>query len=153
MSDINTKINEIIQAAALDGTLTRSAIAQFEELITENTTLVDHNQELEAALDVRKTDLIALEKRVARQNDDLSIYEKRLATIDEREQKMTTLELTAKHESKRVEDHKAMVELIFRNSILRREVMTPLAPSSISDNGMTSPQGYAQKDTVETKEE
>jgi len=64
----------------------------------------------------------------------------------ERETKNLKLELNAEHEAKRVVDHKEMFKVVFRNSVLRRGVVTPI---HVSESGM---HGSTDLNTVEEEE-
>ncbi len=151
MTDLTDQLDKIIQKAALDGALTKEAVDQFHSLVKQcdaqaeelrsqekvNTKLIDERDKLKVDLGMAQTlNKVAAEAEIA---------------MIEREKFITKLELTATHEKQRVADHINMFTTVFRNSVLRREVMTPLAPTKM-DQGISGQPGYAQRDTVESEE-
>ena len=147
------QLDNMIQKAALDGALTQDAVRHFHELVEANGTLTEELRDTEK-------ERIRLVTECEKLREDLKVtrglvkmaMEAEVAMI-ERELKMTTLELTAKHEAKRVEDHKEMVKLIFRNTTVRKEVMTPLRGSEgVDQYGTQMAGGYASKDIIEEED-
>ena len=151
MTDLTDQLDKIIQKAALDGALTSDAVAQFHSLVKQcesqaeelrslnklNAELKDKREKLTGQLEIaKKLNQLAAEAEVA---------------MIEREKQITTLELTAVHMKQRVTDHINMFTTVFRNSVLRREVMTPIEATRM-DQGMSGQSGYASKDTVEEEE-
>ena len=150
MSELTEQLDKIIQQAALDGALTTKAVDQFHSLVQQcdeqaeelrslnrtNTKLIDERDKLKIDLGLSKT-LVELAAKAE-------------VEMIEREKNMTKLELTAAHQEQRVNDHKKMVELIFRNSVLRREVMTPTQAAFDQYNNRQD--SYPSKDTVEEEE-
>jgi hypothetical protein len=151
MTDLTDQLDKIIQKAALDGALTADAVDQFHSLVKQcdsqaeelrklnkvNTDLIDARDKLKVELNLAQTlNKVAAEAEIA---------------MIERECNITTLELTAAHEKQRVQDHINMFTTVFRNSVLRKEVMTPLEATRM-DQGMSGQGGYASKDTVEEEE-
>ncbi len=151
MTDLTEQLDKIIQKAALDGALTKEAVDQFHSLVKQcdaqaeelrslnklNIELIDKRDKLVIDLDMAKTlNKVAAEAEIA---------------MIEREKFITKLELTAEFEKQRVTDHINMFTTVFRNSVLRREVMTPIEATRM-DQGMSGQSGYASKDTVEEEE-
>lgn len=151
MTELTDKLETVIQQAALDGALTKDAVSQFHSLVVERNALKDANEEWEE--NDKK-----LKKEVEKLVTDLDIArtlnkvaaEAEVAMI-EREQKITTLELTAEHMEERVKDHKEMFSLVFRNSVIRKEVMTPAG--SHTDATGASSQTFSEKNLVDEKTE
>lgn len=151
MTDLTDQLDTIIQKAALDGALTKEAVDQFHKILAENSSLleeVDKVKDMNAAgsKELRET-TVKMEDFRAKVTDWVT-REKELA---EREKFITTLTLTAEHQEQRVKDHISMFTTVFRNSVLRKEVMTPLEATRM-DQGMQGQGGYAQKDSVEEEE-
>ena len=151
MSELTEQLDKIIQQAALDGALTQKAVDQFHSILNENKDLV-HD------IEKQNKDLGEAQKRISKLEIDLGMAQtlnKVAAEAEiemiEREKKMTSLELTAEHEQRRVKDHINMFTIVFRNSVLRKEVMTPTHPSAPDQYG-TRQEGYPNKDTVEEEE-
>jgi hypothetical protein len=151
MTELTDKLETVIQQAALDGALTKDAVAQFHSLVKERDALKDANVEWEEADEKNKKEVRKLvsELEISKALNKVAMEAEML--MIEREQKMTTLELTAAHQSKRVEDHVKMVELIFRNSIIRREVMTPASQHTEATGASHST--FSNKDVVDEKTE
>lgn len=151
MTDLTEQLDKIIQKAALDGALTKEAVDQFHSLVKQcdaqaeelrklnklNTELIDKRDKLSGELTMSKTlNEVAVKAELE---------------MIEREKNITTLELTAEHEKQRVKDHINMFTTVFRNSVLRKEVMTPLEATRM-DQGMSGQPGYAERNTVESEE-
>ena len=151
MSELTEQLDKIIQQAALDGALTQKAVDQFHTVLTENTALETKVASLEVVVEDRRKKISVLEIDIALSKSLVEVAAKAEVEMIEREKNITTLELTAQHHEQRVVDHQFMFTTVFRNSVLRKEVMTPLAPAAM-DQGMRGDQGYAQKDTVEEEE-
>jgi hypothetical protein len=136
------EIQNAIEKAAIDGTLTKDAIGQFNSLI-------EHNEALQSqALDFDKK-FYRQDGEIKELTTNLSIAQglnkvaaEMEAAIINREQKMTELELTAKHEAKRVEDHQNMFGLVFRNAVIRSSVLgqelvaIPGTPDTVDQYGV-----------------
>ncbi len=151
MTDLTDQLDKIIQKAALDGALTKDAVDQFHAIITQNTALETKVASLEVVVEERRKKISGLEIDVALSKSLVELAAKAEVEMIEREKFITKLELTATHEKQRVADHINMFQTVFRNSVIRKGVMTPLAPAAM-DQGMTGQQGYAQQDTVEEEE-
>ena len=125
MTDHIQEIDKIIQKAALDGVLTSGAVKQFNELILERDALAK-------TVDAQKITLKSKE-------DECNHLQESLATYREMEQTLCTREASVEEEEKehrdrkvrlecadlRVADHKEMVALVFRNTVLKKQVVTP----------------------------
>jgi len=153
MSELTEQLDTMIQKAALDGALTKDAVKQFHELVEMGESLAEISLS-------QSREITDLKKRLTVANSKLDVAnglvklagEAELKMI-EREAKITTLELTAKHEAVRVADHKEMFLTVFRNSVLRREVMTPIPGSSgVDQYNNPMPGGFVSKDTIEEEE-
>ena len=151
MSELTEQLDKIIQQAALDGALTQKAVDQFHSIITHNAALETKVTALEETVEDRGKKISTLELDLGMAKTLNKVAAEAEIVMIEREQKMTTLELTANFQEQRVNDHKKMVELIFRNSVIRKGVMTPTHPSAPDQYG-TRQEGYPQQDTVEEEE-
>jgi len=151
MSELTIELDKLIQKAALDGALTQKAVDMFHSVLKENEEL---SKQLETDVDKIKADALMIDSlktdlRIAQGLNKVAAEME--ASLINREQKITVLEMQAKYELVRVEDHKEMFTTVFRNSVLRKEVMTPL-PGLKADQYGTSHSPYVQKDSV-TEEE
>lgn len=151
MTDLTDQLDRLIQKAALDGALTKDAVDQFHALVTQcdsqadelrktnkiNTDLIDSRDKIRIELDIaKKLNQLAAEAEVA---------------LIEREKFITTLTLNAEHQKQRVADHISMFQTVFRNSVLRKEVLTPVEAARM-DQGMSGQGGYVEHGTVEEEE-
>jgi chromosome segregation ATPase len=151
MSDLTENLEKLIQKAALDGALTEGAVDQFHALVTERDALVeandkfnDRNIELESGnkeLTTKLNEAITCAEEWAGKEQDLM----------DREGKCTELEIRKECADLRVTDHQEMFKTVFRNSVIRQSVMTPL-PGLKADQYGTSHAPFAQKDDVESEE-
>ena len=151
MTDIHSKINVIIQAAAIDGTLTQSAIQQFQDLVKENDGLKDSIKESEHNLEmsVKTRDALGQERDDARTVRDQLLTER--DGVVEREKAITTLELQASGSLQRVQDHKDMMTLIFKPGEIRRNAWGSVP--GFDDNGYPNGQtGQSNEDSTEHDE-
>jgi predicted RNase H-like nuclease (RuvC/YqgF family) len=154
MSDITPHIGEIetiLKKAAIDGTLTEEAINVFHATLKENEALKDTNRQLKddnTKLDERQSDYSQRYQEAVKSND---AWAQRESDLKDREKECLRLELEAKFNEKRVEDHKNMFTTVFRNSVLRKEVMTPVHPG-VPDQYGTRQDAWPQRDTVEEEE-
>lgn len=117
------EIQNAIEKAAIDGALTQDAVAQFHGLIGECDELREKNESQQKQLSSVRDDLGKATRELDMARGLNKIAAEMEANIINREQKMTELELTAKHEAKRVEDHQNMFGLVFRNAVIRNTVL------------------------------
>lgn len=152
MTILTDELEVIIQKAALDGALTQDAVAQFHALVTERDALKTELSSLRDDLSKKTKDCetLRLERDSAR--DIRGTFKARIESLDEREKEMTKLEMSAAHQAERVKDHKEMFTTVFRNSVLRKEVMTPVGAGPIDQYGTKQSDVYPSKDTVEEEE-
>ena len=117
-------INKAIQKAALDGALTEKAVEEFNGLIKANKELVEETK-------VKTSQIKSLQDQLNDERSEHGIVKAKLqeyidreTDLCEREDKMLELQLTAEYERERVNDHKEMFRLVFRNIETRRNVFT-----------------------------
>ena len=151
MTDLTDQLDKMIQKAALDGALTQDAVGQFHSLVKQCDAQAEELRSLQKVNTelIDKRDKLAGELTVSKTLNEVAV--KAELEMIEREKNITTLELTAEHHKQRVKDHQDMFSIVFRNSVLRREVMTPIAPTNM-DQGMQGQSGYAERNTVEEEE-
>jgi len=147
MSELTEQLDKIIQQAALDGALTQKAVDQFHSIITQNAALETKVASLEIVVEERRKRISGLEIDVGISKTLVDLAAKAEIEMIEREKNITTLELTAEHEKQRVKDHINMFTVVFRNSVLRKEVMTPVTAAFDQYNNRQD--GFPAKDTVE----
>ena len=151
MSQLTEDLDKLIQKAALDGALTQNAVDQFHALVQQcdaqaielrelqkvNTEIIEKRDELSRKFKIMLDDATELSTRAAAIEDDENNHR-------DRKVKLECAEL-------RVKDHKEMFTTVFRNSVLRKEVMTPVEGLKADQYG-TSHSPYAQKDSVEEED-
>jgi len=151
--DYMNDIEKAVQTAAINGTLTKDAVDMFHGILTENKEQKEELSKVNSHLAECKKERDGLSRKVSDMSTKLGAYEVREVELASRESQHEVLQMTVKYEQKRVEDHKEMVRLVFRNTTVRKEVMTPLRGSEGLDQYNTQlPGGYASKDTVEEEE-
>lgn len=116
MENLSKKINELIQEQSAAGALTAQALKQMHEIAENSEKLAKHNESLQAELLAKTNRIKALDDSLDNMRADLKNLCEAESVMAKREKEITTLELTAKHESKRVEDHINMVGLVLRNT-------------------------------------
>lgn len=145
------EIQNAIEKAAIDGALTKDAIGQFNSLI-------EHTDALE-------TNAIAVDKIVQRQEVQIKQITTELgiaqglnkiaaemeAGLILREKAITKLEAEAKHQAERVKDHKEMFSLVFRNSIIRKQVLGQ--QENYTEGSGATHSNYPVKEDLEEKTE
>ena len=145
-------IDRIIKQAALEGTLTEDAIGYYNGLIK----LAEEKKAECKALTERVERLDAERAALAGEKAQLQTAVHEWATreteLKDREEKVLRKEIEAEFNEKRVADHKEMFKVVFRNSVLRKEVMTPVDQPEPNQYNSCPPAGYPQKDTVEEEE-
>lgn len=148
---LTEQLKKIIQQASLDGALTQKAVDQFHTLVKQRDELDDKVKSLENTLEERGKQIDKLDADNTELRALQGVMAQRENEVSEREKEMTKLELTSEFNEQRVKDHKEMFTTVFRNSVLRKEVMTPVEATRM-DQGMRGDSGYAQRDTVEEEE-
>ena len=147
--EVMQAIDKAIQKAALDGALTEDAIEQFHGIIAENGELralrKSQTQEIVKLKDVLEK--VQQERDDARQVRDVLIAKEQ--DMNEKLAQHEVLEMSLKYEQKRVDDHKSMVGLIFRNAVIKKGVMTAIDAAEPNQYNSCPSGGYAQKDEVE----
>ena len=151
MSELTIELDKLIQKAALDGALTQKAVDMFHTMLKENEELRESLEERDRFERERNITMGKLETDLRIAQGLNKVAAEMEASLINREQKITVLEMQAKYELTRVEDHKEMFTTVFRNSVLRKEVMTPVDGLKADQYG-TSHSPYVQKDSVEEEE-
>jgi len=152
MSELTDQLNIVIQKAALDGTLTKSALDQFQALVEQCDSQATELRELQKV----NTEIIdardELSRKVKIMLDDANELSTRAAAIEEDENEHRDRKVRLECAELRVTDHKEMFITVFRNSVLRKEVMTPVGAGSVDQYGTKQPDSLPVRDTVEEEE-
>lgn len=150
MTDHIQEIDKIIQKAALDGVLTTGAVKQFSEMILERDALLK-------TTDAQKLDLAKKEGAIKELTDRLNIHIEqgqslctREAAVEEEENEHRDRLVMLKCANLRVDDHKEMFRVVFRNTVVREEVMT--RNESHTESSGASHSSFENKDTLEKEE-
>jgi hypothetical protein len=125
MSELTIELDRLIQKAALDGALTEDAIAKFNKVLMEN-----ERMKAQGTIDAEKIGADAKEiKRLTTQRDNMQkqilLDAGRVADLEKREKDMTRNELLAEYSAIRVADHQEMFRIVFRNAVIKRDIVTP----------------------------
>lgn len=147
--ELNMELTKLISKAAIDGTLSESAVKRFTEVLAANKTLTETLRETERRRIDSAKDADRFSKDNQKLRDELAGYREREKELSDKESQAEVLAMTVKYEQKRVDDHKEMVGLIFRNAVLKKGVMTPLLPGEPNQYNSCPSGGFAQKDEVE----
>ena len=152
MSDLTDNLDKLIQKAALDGALTTDAVAQFHSLVKQCTSQAEELRDLHKLnseiIDARDE----LSRKVKIMLDDANELSLRAAAIEEDEDDHRDRKVKLECAELRVKDHKEMFTTVFRNSVLRREVMTPVIPGPVDQYGTKQGDTFPTRDTVEEEE-
>lgn len=149
---VASELEKVILKAAIDGTFSQEAVEQYRAVMTENSELKAANESQKKQLSSLRDDLGVLNNRSEVMRNELEGYKAREKELQDRESQAEVLEMTVKYEQKRVEDHRSMVGLIFRNTKLRSQAMTPGFPGFVDAAGMTQYPNYPEKNDLETEE-
>lgn len=152
MSELTDGLDKLIQKAALDGALTQDAVAQFHALVTQ----CDSQAEELRSLQKVNTEIIdardELSRKVKIMLDDANELSTRAAAVEEAEDEHRDRKVRLECAELRVKDHKEMFTTVFRNSVLRKEVMTPVTPGPVDQYGTKQPDAPPAKDEVKEEE-
>ncbi len=150
MSELTIELDRLIQQAALDGALTQDAVAQFHAVFTKCDAQTDRIDELEKANANVKEERHKLSIDLGIAQGLVNLAAEAQVALIERESKCLKLELSAKYQEMRVEDHKEMFTTVFRNSVLRKEVLGQ--NENYTEVSGASHSSYPTKETVEEEE-
>lgn len=151
MPDLAQDLEKLILKAGIDGALTEEAVSQFHALVKERDAIKTELVDLKKVHENTVINRDALNEKLQAAETCAQEWAGREQDLMDREGKCNHLEMEAKYQGLRVEDHKEMFKTVFRNSVIRQGVMTPL-PGLKADQYGTSHAPYAQKDDVETEE-
>jgi hypothetical protein len=147
------EIEKTVQQAAINGTLTKEAVDMFHGILEENAELTEKNESQRKQLSSVRDDLGNANRDLGIANGLVQVAAEAEMAMAEREQKMTVLEMQAKYELARVEDHKEMFKVVFRNLEMRRNVFVapvPGSPDQYGNRGADSyPTEHQQKESQE----
>lgn len=152
MTDLTDSLEVLIQKAALDGALTADAVAQFHALVTERDAIKEELGELKKAHATLIVNRDALNQKMQEAVTCAEEWAGREQDLMDRESKCTALEIRKECAEIRVTDHQEMFKIVFRNSVIRKGVMTPIDSSEPNQYNSCPPGGMAQKDEVEEEE-
>ena len=153
MPDLAKDLEKIILKAGIDGALTEEAVNQFHSLVKERDALKTSLAHEEKVRKEEADKAMRYHEQLAAANEMLSNWATREEELKDRESKVTELEIRKECAETRVADHQEMFRIVFRNAIVRKEVMTPLEAGEPNQYNSCPSGGYAQKDTVEEEEQ
>jgi len=148
---IEIKMNEILKDVVQDAALTTEILENIRQLIADNETM-------EAEIIRRKADTLEHLKTIKAQYERIQVLVAQNDTLMEREEQLQKRELKADlkhmevvHQKQRVEDHKEMIGLIFRN-VRHMESVTSLKGVPVEGGGNGSCGFVAASNESETIE-
>lgn len=149
-------IKRIIDKAGIDGALTEEAIKVFNNLIAKTKSLKIELKELKTTHDELDTKYLDQGSKLAKAQTELRAFNDREDELEKREESMLRLELIAQYEKERVDDHKEMFSLVFKNLEVRRTVFTPVPGVAAVDQYGNVPSGaqpHVEQDDEVTRTE
>ena len=150
MSELTDGLDKLIQKAALDGALTPEAVAQFHSLVTQCDAQAIELRDLQKVnieiIDARDE----LSRKVKIMLDDANELSTRAAAIEADEDEHRDRKVKLECAELRVTDHQEMFRVVFRNAVLKREVVTP--GSASFDQYNTKTDNFPDKTPVEEEE-
>jgi hypothetical protein len=152
MSDLTEGLEVLIQKAALDGALTQDAVAQFHSLVKERDALKTDNEHYHLKNEQMDKQITKLDARASTAEKCAEEWAGREQDLMDREGKCTELEIRKECADLRVTDHQEMFKTVFRNSVLRKGVMTPVSAGPVDQYGTKQADSYPSHDTVEEEE-
>lgn len=150
MSELTDGLDKLIQKAALDGALTPEAVAQFHSLVTQCDAQAEELRELQKV----NTDIVEkrdeLSRKVKIMLDDANELSTRAAAIEADEQEHCDRKVRLECAELRVADHQEMFRVVFRNAVIKRDVVTP--GSASFDQYNTKTDNFPDKTPVEEEQ-
>jgi len=152
---IEIKMNEVLKDVVQDAALTTEMLENIRQLIADNETMEKLNKSLNDDNNKLSMDLKSATDRARVLVTQNYVFMDREEQLQKRELKADLIDMYAEHQKQRVEDHKEMVALIFRNtrhmeSVSRND--SGVIPHHI-DQYNNSLGGYVDRQQVsETKE-
>lgn len=150
MSELTDQLDKMIQKAALDGALTEDAVAQFHSLVTqcdaqaeELRSLAKIHGEVMAARDKYKQRLDIMLK-------DANEISTRAAAVEEQENEHRDRKVQLECANLRVTDHQEMFRVVFRNAVIKRDVVTAGSASFDQYNNKTD--NFPDKTPIEEEQ-
>jgi hypothetical protein len=151
MPELAKDLEKLILKAGIDGALTEDAVAQFHALVKQRDALDVDNKRLDDLNTELEEKVNEWVQRASSAETCAQEWAGREQDLMDRESKCTELEIRKECADLRVTDHQEMFKTVFRNSVIRQSVMTPL-PGLKADQYGTSHAPFAQKDDVESEE-
>lgn len=119
--DLRNRLNELMRQASNEATLSPDALSELYIIAEESTTLLQEIQTRVTNAEELQIEVNNLNGKLSEALLDLMGVADRELKVAAREIKQDVLENSIKFEQLRVQDHKDMVGLIFRNTEIRRE--------------------------------
>ncbi len=147
MTDLTKELDKLIQKAALDGALTPEAVAQFHSLVTQCDAQAGELRELNKV----NTEIISARDELSRKLkimlDDANELSTRASAIEADEDEHRNRKVQLECANLRVTDHQEMFRIVFRNAVIKRDVVT--AGSASYDQYNTKTDNFPDKTPVE----
>lgn len=150
MSDLTNELDRLIQKAALDGALTPEAVAQFHSLVKQCDAQAEELLTFHASNKALTKERDELSRKLKIMLDDANELSTRAAAVDASEQEHRDREVKLECAELRVKDHQEMFRVVFRNAVIKRDVVTP--GSASFDQYNTKTDNFPDKTPVEEEE-
>lgn len=150
MSELTDGLDKLIQKAALDGALTPDAVAQFHSLVKQCDAQAEEIADLQKVNENITTNRDELSRKLKIMLDDANELSTRAAAVHEAEQEHANREVKLECAELRVKDHQEMFRVVFRNAVIKRDVVTPGNSSFDQYNNKTD--NFPDKTPVEEEQ-
>jgi hypothetical protein len=150
---IREDIDKIVKKAALDGTLTQEAAEQVLAAMRENEQLKEQHKSDEKRLSEQGVRINTQTERIGKLEIECETWAGREQDLLDRERRCEKLEVQKECADQRVLDHRQMVEMVFRNLEVRRNVFTAVPGLESDKNNYNRQTPYVSEDkqTEETR--
>jgi hypothetical protein len=150
MSELTDNLDKLIQKAALDGALTQDAVAQFHSVVTQCDAQAEELRSLTKIHGEVMGERDEAKRKLKVMLDDANELSTRAAAIEADEQEHCDRKVRLECAELRVTDHQEMFRVVFRNAVIRREVVTP--GSASFDQYNTKTDNFPDKTPVEEEQ-
>jgi len=134
-NDTIDQLNTLFKTIQMENTLSPAAVVDYNKAIEQVSNL---SEELEQARknssELGKT-LNESIREYKELEDEVAQCKLRETNLQKREAEITKLELTSEYEQRRVQDHKDMFGIVFRNTEVRKKVLDIEDRSDVDEHG------------------
>lgn len=150
MSELTDQLDKLIQKAALDGALTQDAVSQFHSLVKQCDAQAEELRELNKVNSATIKSRDELSRKLKIMLDDANELSTRGAAIEADEDEHRNRKVQLECANLRVTDHQEMFRVVFRNAVIKREIVTP--GSASYDQYNTKTDNFPDKTPIEEEQ-